>query len=82
MLIKVIKQNLNKFHKHIKYYQMIKLDNSMTQQEYSHKNFHKWDLKHLLEIIHMNSIKIYFMECHQNKDKNLRIKQGQELENI
>ena len=59
MLIKDIKPNLNKYHKHIKYYQIIQSENNMTRQEFFHKDGLKWVVKLLQEIIHIINIKIF-----------------------
>jgi hypothetical protein len=59
MLIKDMKQNLNKYLKHIKYYQIIQSESNMIQQEFSHKDGHKWEVKLLQEIINMLNIKIF-----------------------
>jgi hypothetical protein len=50
MSIKAIKLNLNKYQKHIQFYQMNKTENNTIQQDYSQKECHKWDQKHHKEI--------------------------------
>jgi len=82
MLIKETNPDLNKFLKHIKYYQTNKPKNNMIQPEHSDKDGLKWELKHNKVLTLIKNIKMFFIVCHLNKDNNFKNKLKLDLEDF